>query len=67
MFVFITGEEYWMGLENIYKITNKRDYTLRIKMKNFQDPKILTATYEEFRLTENVSKLFIFHNIFSLK
>jgi len=51
----IKGKEYWMGLENIYRITNERNYSLRIKIKRFGESKNLTATYKTFRLTENVS------------
>jgi hypothetical protein len=54
VFIIMAGEEYWMGLENIFRITNERDYTLRITMKNFQSSKKLTATYKNFKLTENV-------------
>ena len=52
-----------MGLDNIYKMTNERKYTLRVTLKNFQDSKTLTATYNTFKLTENVSIIDIFHNI----
>ena len=63
MLIVITGKEYWMGLENIYRITNMKKYTLRITMKNFGSSKKLIATYKSFSLTENVSVINIVHKI----
>jgi len=52
-----------MGLKNIYRITNERNYALRITMKTFGESKKFTATYKSFRLTENVSTV-VFSIIF---
>jgi hypothetical protein len=43
-----------MGLENIYKMTNARSYSLRIVMQDF-DGNTRSATYSKFKLLENVS------------
>ncbi len=51
---YVAGEEYWMGLENIYQITNSKSYTLRITMKSFGAPEKKIAMYKAFKLTENV-------------
>ena len=47
------GQEYWMGLEKMYQMTNARAYSLRVMMQNF-DGTTKTAFYSNFRLTENV-------------
>jgi hypothetical protein len=56
MFFFssFSGKEYWMGLENIYQITNRKFYSLRITMKSFGSPDKKIANYKTFKLTENV-------------
>ena len=51
---YVPGEEYWMGLENIYQITNSKPYTLRITMKSFGSTEKKIAIYKTFKLTENV-------------
>ncbi len=61
--VYVLGEEYWMGLENIYQITNNKAYSLRITMKSFESPVKKIATYKIFKLTENV----IFHTLITYK
>jgi hypothetical protein len=52
---FLTGEEFWIGLENIYQLTNIGSYTLRVTLKDFERPEKVSATYKNFRLTENVN------------
>ncbi len=52
--ILIIGKEYWMGLENIYQMTNARSYSLRVMIQDF-DGTTRTATYKSFKLTENVS------------
>ena len=48
------GEEFWLGLENIYNMTNQKHYSLKIDAED-QDGNVGQATWSNFRLTENVS------------
>ncbi len=56
----VLGNEFWMGLENIYQITNNKNCTLRIILKSFESPNKQFATYKNFKLTENVIKKTLF-------
>jgi hypothetical protein len=47
------GQEYWMGLEKIYQMTNARTFSLRVMMQTFEGI-TKTAFYSNFKLTENV-------------
>jgi hypothetical protein len=49
-----SGQEFWIGLDHIYQMTQKKDYSLRIVMENFAGT-VKIANYATFRLTENVS------------
>uniref|UniRef100_A0A673J6C9 Microfibril-associated glycoprotein 4-like n=1 Tax=Sinocyclocheilus rhinocerous TaxID=307959 RepID=A0A673J6C9_9TELE len=39
--------EYWLGLENIYQLTRKRKYVLRVDMEDFEGNKVF-ALYSSF-------------------
>ena len=43
----------WIGLQSMYLLTNDRNYTLRVKIYNF-DGSNKTAYYTNFRIVENV-------------
>ena len=51
--IFVTGKEYWLGLEPVYQMTKSKSYRLRITMKPFGGV-AKTAYYENFRLKDNV-------------
>ena len=58
IYVFATGDEFWLGLDNIYELTQMKNYTLRITMERF-DGVIRTAFYTNFKLLDNVSSLYV--------
>ena len=47
------GDEFWLGLDNIYELTQVKNYTLRVTMETF-DGIIKTAFYTDFKLLDNV-------------
>ena len=49
------GQEFWLGLDNMYQLTQSQDCMLRIKMESF-DGVQKYAMYDHFKITENVSK-----------
>ena len=51
---FSLEEEFWLGLENIYELTQVKNYTLRVTMETFEGI-IKTAFYTDFKLLDNVS------------
>ena len=57
LMIFYIGEEHWIGLDNIYKLTNRKNVKtqLRIDMETYRakDP-ILTVTYDDFHLKDQV-------------
>ena len=48
------GKEFWLGLENIYSITNGKNYSLKIYAKDV-DGNTDEATWNSFKLTDQVS------------
>ncbi len=52
------GEEFWLGLKNIYYITNQKLYSLKIEAEDV-DGVTDQATWNNFRLTEDVSYLML--------
>ena len=50
------GKEYWLGLDNIYALTNRPGVkmNLRVSMEKFGDEKA-TSYYEDFSLKNKVS------------
>ena len=50
------GKEYWLGLDNIYALTNRPGVkmNLRVSMEKFGDEKA-TSYYEDFSLKDKVS------------
>ena len=53
-----TGEEFWLGLDNIYKLTQLKNYTLRFTFETFEGV-IKTQYYTNFKLLDSVrQKLF---------
>ena len=55
--VTFVGKEQWLGLDNIYAITNQKvkDMQLRIHMENFHRVEA-TAFYDNFYLKDRVSE-----------
>ena len=51
---FFPGDEFWLGLDNIYELTQVKNYTLRVTMETF-DGIIKTAFYTDFKILDNVS------------
>ena len=47
------GKEFWLGLENIYVMTNKKKYKLKIEAKDYEG-NTDQAIWNDFRLTESV-------------
>ena len=49
------GKEYWLGLDNMYALTNRQDVVmqLRVSLENFTDENA-TAYYDNFSLTDQV-------------
>ena len=49
------GKEYWLGLDNMYALTNRQDVAmqLRVSLENFTDENA-TAYYDNFSLTDQV-------------
>ena len=43
-----------MGLDNIFQLTQHKDYSLRITMETFEGVR-KRATYKNFKITENVN------------
>ena len=50
---FITGEEYWLGLEEVYDLTHLGGYMLRIRMTDVNGEKA-EVYYMDFAITDNV-------------
>jgi len=48
------GEEFWLGLDNIYSLTQSKNYTLRITMETFEGVN-KTQYYTNFKLLDDVS------------
>ncbi len=57
--LFLQGQEQWLGLNNIYDLTDKKRYQLRIKMTNFHRVE-KTVFYDDFHLEDRVSKRKLF-------
>ena len=55
IFIHFLGKEYWLGLDNIYALTNRQDVVmqLRVFLENFTDENA-TAYYDNFSLTDQV-------------
>jgi len=52
--IIVLGEEFWLGLDNIYGLTQSKSYTLRFKFETF-DGIIKTQYYTNFKLLDTVS------------
>ena len=54
-YLFFLGKEYWLGLDNMYALTNRQDVAmqLRVSLENFTDENA-TAYYGNFSLTDQV-------------
>ena len=50
------GKEFWLGLQNIYELTNHKAYSLKIEAED-QDGDRNESTWNEFKLTEDVRKV----------
>lgn len=51
---FFSGQEHWIGLKNIYYLTQSRGYTLRVTLKDFTGG-VGVANYATFKILDNVS------------
>ena len=49
----ILGQEHWLGLDNIYDLSHKKTYQLRITMRNY-NKKTKYAIYDNFYLVNKV-------------
>ena len=47
------GKEMWLGLDNMYYLTQAKNYTLRITMVS-QDNETAVSQYDHFKLTNKV-------------
>ena len=54
-YLYFLEKEYWLGLDNIYALTNRQDVAmqLRVSMEKFTDEKA-TAYYDNFSLKDKV-------------
>ena len=54
-YLYFLGKEYWLGLDNIYALTNRQDLAmqLRVSMEKFTDENA-TAYYDNFSLKDKV-------------
>ena len=61
LFHLLPGEEHWLGLKNIYQLTNRQNVTtqLMIILESFSGV-TATVTYDDFSLTDQVT-IFIIH------
>ena len=50
----IEGEEYWMGLDNMYHLTQLGAYSLRLKLEDL-DGVVEEINYEKFKLSDQVN------------
>ena len=48
MRIIVPGE-LWLGLENVYNLTSKRDYSLRVTLTDF-DGQTYFAVYNRFQV-----------------
>ena len=48
---YVLGKEHWLGLNNIFDLTQKKDYRLRIKMRDFNRVD-KTVYYDNFYLED---------------
>ena len=55
IFIHFLGKEYWLGLDNIYALTNRQDVTmqLRVSVEKFTGENEETY-YENFSLKDQV-------------
>ena len=52
---YFTGEEHWLGLENIFKLTNRENDTMQLKiiLESFSEENA-TVLYDDFSLEDQV-------------
>ena len=57
LFHLFPGEEHWLGLKNIYKLTNRQNVTTKLKiiLERFSG-EITTVLYDDFSLTDQVKQ-----------
>jgi hypothetical protein len=48
------GAEYWLGLDNIYHLTNTKNYSLRVKLTDADGEKGV-GMWNNFRLRNQVN------------
>ncbi|KAL6482446.1 hypothetical protein MHYP_G00105260 [Metynnis hypsauchen] len=49
-----TNGEHWLGLENLYQLTSKRKYELRVDLEDFEGAKVF-AKYSTFSVASEVN------------
>ena len=61
LFHLLPGEEHWLGLKNIYQLTNRQNVTTQLKiiLESFSG-ETATVTYDDFSLKDQVNS-FIIH------
>jgi hypothetical protein len=60
IFIFIplfSGQEFWMGLDKIFMLTNSGRYKLLITMTEINSNLSYEARYESFKLENNVRNM----------
>ena len=59
MIIFYIGKEHWIGLDNIYKLTNRKNVKtqLRIDLELFSGKKT-SVTYDDFYLKAQVKSVY---------
>ena len=61
LFHLLPGKEHWLGLKNIYKLTNRQNVRTQLKiiLESFSG-ETATVTYDDFSLKDQVT-IFIIH------
>ena len=51
------GQEHWLGLDNIYKLTNRKDTKMQLKIDlEYHPGEIESVMYDDFYLEDQVNK-----------
>ena len=60
LFHLFSGEEHWLGLRNIYKLTNRQNVRTQLKiiLESFSG-EIATVTYDDFSLKDQVKPQYV--------
>ena len=60
LFHLLPGEEHWLGLKNIYQLTNRQNVTTQLKiiLERFSG-EITIVLYNDFSLQDEVKHFFL--------